>query len=147
MDDCLQTSVPGIFACGNVLHVHDLVDHVSNESFKAGKAAADFVKGVVHTGRVIPVKDGKGVRGAVPQTIKLEKGAEHATIDVMFRPDRVYQNQYIVVKADDKPVLAQKKMVLTPGEMCSLSVNDKILAACEDASAITVSIEAEKPAL
>ena len=97
VDDCLQTSVPGVFACGNVLHVHDLVDHVSNESFKAGKAAADYVQGKEHTGRLIAVKDGAGVRGAVPQQIRLEKGAEHAPIDIMFRPDRVYQNQYIVV--------------------------------------------------
>ena len=107
----LQTNIPGIFAAGNVLHVHDLVDHVSNESFKAGKAAADYVQGKEHTGRLIAVKDGAGVRGAVPQQIRLEKGAEHAPIDIMFRPDRVYQNQYIVVNADGKAVFAQKKMI------------------------------------
>ena len=147
VDDCLQTSIPGIFACGNVLHVHDLVDHVSNESFKAGKAAADFVKGIVHTGREVPVKDGAGVRGCVPQTIKLEKGAEHAPVSVMFRSDRVYQNHYIVVKADGKAIFAQKKMICTPGEMADISLNAKALAACEDAAEIVVSIEAEKPAM
>lgn len=145
VDDTLQTSVPGIFACGNVLHVHDLVDHVSNESFKAGKAAADYVQGVAHTGRVIAVKDGAGVRGAVPQTIRLEKGAEHENIDIMFRPDRVYQNSYIVVKADGKPVYSLKKMVCTPGEMADITLKAKELAACEDASVIEVSISAEKP--
>lgn len=145
VDDCLQTSVPGIFACGNVLHVHDLVDHVSNESFKAGKAAADYVQGKAHAGRLIAVKDGAGVRGAVPQQIRLEKGAEHASIDVMFRPDRVYQNHYIVVKADGKAVFAQKKMICTPGEMADITLNAKQLAACEDAQALEVSISPEKP--
>ena len=145
VDDCLQTSVPGIFACGNVLHVHDLVDHVSNESFKAGKAAADYVQGKEHTGRLIAVKDGAGVRGAVPQQIRLEKGAEHAPIDIMFRPDRVYQNQYIVVKADGKAVFAQKKMICTPGEMADITLNAKQLAACEDAQTLEVSITPDKP--
>ena len=147
VDDCLQTSIPGIFACGNVLHVHDLVDHVSNESFKAGKAAADFVKGIVHTGREVPVKDGAGVRGCVPQTIKLEKGAEHAPVSVMFRSDRVYQNHFIVVKADGKAIFAQKKMICTPGEMADISLKAEALAACEDAAEIVVSIEPEKPAM
>lgn len=145
VDDCLQTSVSGIFACGNVLHVHDLVDHVSNESFKAGKAAADYVQGKARTGRLIAVKDGAGVRGAVPQQIRLEKGAEHAGIDVMFRPDRVYQNHYIVVKADGKAVFAQKKMICTPGEMADITLNAKQLAACEDAQALEVSISPDKP--
>ena len=145
VDDCLQTSVPGIFACGNVLHVHDLVDHVSNESFKAGKAAADYVQGKEHTGRLIAVKDGAGVRGAVPQQIRLEKGAEHAPIDIMFRPDRVYQNQYIVVRADGKAVFAQKKMICTPGEMADITLNAKQLAACEDAQTLEVSITPDKP--
>ena len=147
VDDRLQTSIPGVFACGNVLHVHDLVDHVSNESFKAGKAAADFVNGIVHTGREVPVKDGAGVRGCVPQTIKLEKGAEHEDVSVMFRSDRVYQNHFIVVKADGKAIFAQKKMICTPGEMADIKLNAKALAACEDAQEIVVSIEPEKPAM
>lgn len=147
VDDCLQTSVSGIFACGNVLHVHDLVDHVSNESFKAGKAAADYVQGKARAGRLIAVKDGAGVRGAVPQQIRLEKGAEHAGIDVMFRPDRVYQNHYIVVKADGKAVFAQKKMICTPGEMADITLNAKQLAACEDAQVLEVSISPDKPEL
>jgi len=147
VDDRLQTSIPGVFACGNVLHVHDLVDHVSNESFKAGKAAADFVKGIVHTGREVPVKDGAGVRGCVPQTIKLEKGAEHEDVSVMFRSDRVYQNHFIVVKADGKAIFAQKKMICTPGEMADISLKVEALTACEDAAEIVVSIEAEKPAM
>ena len=145
VDDSLQTSVPGIFACGNVLHVHDLVDHVSNESFKAGQAAADYVRGIERKGDVIAVRDGAGVRGAVPQQIRIEKGAAHAPIDIMFRPDRVYQNRYIVVTADGAPVFSQKKMILAPGEMADITLNEKQLAACEGAAVIEVSIREEKP--
>ena len=145
VDDSLQTSVPGIFACGNVLHVHDLVDHVSNESFKAGQAAADYVRGIERKGDLIAVRDGAGVRGAVPQQIRLEKGAAHAPIDIMFRPDRVYQNRYIVVTADGAPVFSQKKMILAPGEMADITLNETQLAACEGAAVIEVSIREEKP--
>ena len=147
VDDSLQTSVPGIFACGNVLHVHDLVDFVSNESFKAGQAAADYVQGKAREGRLIPVRDGAGVRGAVPQQIRMEKGAEHDGVDIMFRPDRVYQNPYVVVTADGKPVFSQKKMIMAPGEMANITLNAKQLEACEDAQEITVSISLEKPAV
>ena len=147
VDDSLQTSVPGIFACGNVLHVHDLVDFVSGESFKAGQAAADYVRGREHAGRAIPVRDGAGVRGAVPQQIRLEKGAQHANVDIMFRPDRVYQNPYVVVTADGKPIFSQKKMIMAPGEMANITLTEKQLAACEDAQAIEVSISLEKPAM
>ena len=95
----------------------------------------------------LPVKDGAGVRGCVPQTIKLEKGAEHDDVSVMFRSDRVYQNHFIVVKADGKAIFAQKKMICTPGEMADISLKAEALAACEDAAEIVVSIEAEKPAM
>ena len=103
------------------------------------------MQGKEHTGRLIAVKDGAGVRGAVPQQIRLEKGAEHAPIDIMFRPDRVYQNQYIVVRADGKAVFAQKKMICTPGEMADITLNAKQLAACEDAQTLEVSITPDKP--
>ena len=63
----------------------------------------------------------------------------------MFRPDRVYQNQYIVVKADGKAVFAQKKMICTPGEMADITLNAKQLAACEDAQTLEVSITPDKP--
>jgi len=65
----------------------------------------------------------------------------------MFRSDRVYQNHFIVVKADGKAIFAQKKMICTPGEMADIKLNAKALAACEDAAEIVVSIEPEKPAM
>ncbi len=142
VSDTLETSVPGVFACGNVLHVHDLVDHVSNESFRAGEMAARYAKGERRTGREIPVKDGKGVRGVVPQKLLLSEDC--TGVDLMFRPDQVYRDHYLTVYADGKPLSSLKKMILTPGEMVVQPLNEKMLAACKDATEITVAITAEK---
>ena len=142
VSDTLETSVPGIFACGNVLHVHDLVDHVSNESFRAGEIAARFAQGQRRQGREIPVKDGAGVRGVVPQKLLLD--AENQGVDLMFRPDRVYRDHYLTVYADGKPISSAKKMILTPGEMVVQPLNEKLLALCRDAGEISVAITAEK---
>ncbi len=142
VSDTLETSVPGIFACGNVLHVHDLVDHVSNESFRAGEMAARYARGERREGKVIPVKDGRGVRGVVPQKLLLDQ--ENKGVDLMFRPDRVYRDHYLTVFADDKPLSSVRKMILTPGEMVVQPLNEKMLAACREAGEITVAITEEK---
>ena len=142
VSDTLETSVPGVFACGNVLHVHDLVDHVSNESFRAGEMAARYAQGQRREGREIPVKDGAGVRGVVPQKLLLTE--ENQGVDLMFRPDRVYRDHYLTVYADGKALSSVKKMILTPGEMVVQPMNEKMLAACRDAGEITVAITAEK---
>ncbi len=121
VDDGLETSVPGIFACGNVLHVHDLVDFVSAESFKAGKAAAAFARGQLRQGRRIWVKDGGGVRGVVPQRLRLP-GPEEApeAVQLMFRPAAVTENAVVRVLDGDREVLRVKKRILTPGEMADV---------------------------
>lgn len=142
VSDTLETSIPGVFACGNVLHVHDLVDHVSNESFRAGEMAARYARGERRKGREIPVKDGRGVRGVVPQKLLLDD--ENKGVDLMFRPDRVYRNHYLTVYADGKPLSSVKKMILTPGEMVVQPLNEKMLAACQSAGEITVAITEEK---
>lgn len=142
VSDTLETSVPGVFACGNVLHVHDLVDHVSNESFRAGEMAARYARGERRTGREIPVRDGAGVRGVVPQKLVLDQ--DHQGVDLMFRPDRVYRDHYLTVYADGQALSSVRKMILTPGEMVVQPLNEKLLAACRDAQEITVAITAEK---
>ena len=142
VSDTLETSVPGIFACGNVLHVHDLVDHVSNESFRAGEMAARYAKGERRTGHEIAVQDGAGVRGTVPQKIIVEEGLKE--VNLMFRPDKVYRDHYLTVYADGKVISSLRKMILTPGEMVVQPMNEKMLAACQNAKVITVAITAEK---
>ena len=136
VDDVLQTNLPGIFACGNVLHVHDLVDHVSNESFKAGHAAAAYVKGELATAETIKVVDGDGVRGTVPQYIR--KGVSES-VDLMFRPSGVFRNATCVVKCGEKEIARKKAMIFTPGEMAVVKLKPEIVAGLEET--VTVSIE------
>jgi NADPH-dependent 2,4-dienoyl-CoA reductase/sulfur reductase-like enzyme len=144
VDSALQTSVPGIFACGNVLHVHDLVDQVSSESLRAGQSAAAFVLGSAPNSRAIRVVDGAGVRGAVPQRILVPRDRKGQSVDILFRPTGVFRGHYLLVKADGKPLLCRKVTILTPGEMAVQTLSEKILAAAADAEEIEVSISAEK---
>ena len=117
VDDALQTSVPGVFACGNVLHVHDLVDFVSDESFRAGRAAAAFLRGEHPQGETVAVLDGEGVRGVVPQ--RVHPGQD---LTLMFRPAGVYKNASVVVEADGVEIARKRALVFTPGEMVALDL-------------------------
>lgn len=141
VDDTLQTSKEGIFACGNVLHVHDLVDFVSAESFKAGKAAAAYVQGKKRTGKYVSVKDGDGVRGVVPQKLLIPDG-EAENVQIMFRPSGVYENAYIRVMDGNRELIRQKKRILTPGEMAELILKPEVVKGLSGAD-VTVSIVKE----
>ena len=141
VDDTLQTSKKGIFACGNVLHVHDLVDFVSAESFKAGKAAAEYVQGKKRVGTYVSVKDGDGVRGVVPQKLLIPDG-EVESVQIMFRPAGVYENAYIRVMDGEKELIKQKKRILTPGEMAELVLKPEVVKGLSGAD-VTVSIVKE----
>ena len=136
VDDVLQTNLPGVFACGNVLHVHDLVDHVSNESFKAGHAAAAYVRGELAKAETIKVVDGDGVRGTVPQFIR--KGVNES-VDLMFRPSGVFRNATCIVRSGDKEIARKKAMIFTPGEMAVVKLKPEIVAGLDET--VTVSIE------
>jgi sarcosine oxidase subunit alpha len=121
VDDALQTSVPGIFACGNVLHVHDLVDHVSEEAAQAGRDAAGFAGAPeARGGEALRVRDGAGVRGVVPQAVR----AARLTSDLalMFRPAGVYREAAVVVRVDGAEISRRKHRILTPGEMVKVLV-------------------------
>lgn len=135
VDDTLMTSLPGVFACGNVLHVHDLVDHVSAEGSRAGACAATYLKQGAVQSREIPVRDGNGVNGTVPQAVRSE-GAE--SVVFMFRPRGIYKNCTVCVDADGVCVKRQKRMVLTPGEMQSIEVPRTLLSG---SSSIEIRVE------
>ncbi len=141
VDDTLQTSKEGIFACGNVLHVHDLVDFVSAESFKAGKAAAAYVQGKKRIGKYVSVTDGDGVRGVVPQKLLIPDG-EVESVQIMFRPAGVYENAYIRVTDGERELIKQKKRILTPGEMAELILKPEAVKGMSGAD-VTVSIVKE----
>ena len=140
VSDTFETSVPGVFACGNVLHVHDLVDHVSNESFRAGHAAAAFVradrKGRKEE-RFVSVVDGAGVRGCVPQKIHLSPAS---SVTLMFRPSGVFRNAAALVSCGEKELLRRKAMIFTPGEMVALDLKPELFEGLDGATPITVSI-------
>ena len=122
----MQTSVNGIFSCGNVLHVHDLVDFVTEESNRAGMSAAKFALGGADGKmRSIDVNPGLGVRYTVPQRIDLPTADE--SIRLFFRTDKIYQNMRITVRADGEIIKQQKKARLSPGEMESISIGTQSL--------------------
>ncbi len=140
VSETLETSVPGIFACGNVLHVHDLVDHVSAESFRAGRAAASFVRASAPPAPAYTVKDGPGVRGTVPQKISARPSED---VPLMFRPANVYKNAAAVVECGGQEILRKKAMIYTPGEMAVLTLKKEDFENLPD-KVITVRMEGEK---
>ena len=134
VDETFCTSVPGIYACGNVLHVHDLVDYVSDESFKAGEAAASYVRSGRHETGYINVTDGEGVRGTVPQ--KISVGTDRP-VSLMFRPAAVYRNSVAVAECGGREICRKKAMIFTPGEMALLTLKPADL---RDLPADTISV-------
>ncbi len=141
VDEHLQTSVAGIFSCGNVLHVHDLVDFVSEEAEKAGATAWRYITGALNQNlKAVPVINGFGVSGTVPQKIHVEQADQPVTL--MFRPKNVYQNAKICVTAGEKEIYRRTSRILTPGEMVSLKLNSKALSQIAGADNLTVKVEA-----
>lgn len=121
VDDSLETGIPGIFACGNVLHVHDLVDFVSEEAGRAGLHAAAFIKGEERkNGSVAAIKTAGGVRYTVPQTVDTVNMEDKVT--VRFRVANEYRNKALCLYYDGKPIRRIKKNVLRPGEMEELTL-------------------------
>ncbi len=125
VNDFRQTNVDGIFSCGNVLHVHDLVDNVSSESILAGECAALYAKGELPKGETVFVKTGKGVGYALPQ--KIVKG--NGEVKIFYRVDNVYKKPKVVVKCGDKILFEKRSMVMAPGEMESVVLNKADLTA------------------
>lgn len=143
VNESLETSVEGVFACGNVLHVHDLVDYVSEEAKAAGIHAADYVAGKFpdHAKRGIPLEAGEGVRYTVPEEIRPDFMPE--TLTVRFRVDGVYRNACVSVYCGQERIHHQKRLVLEPGEMEQVVLKKERLAAAPDIHSITVTIEKE----
>lgn len=143
VNESLETNIEGVFACGNVLHVHDLVDFVSEEAGTAGKNAAIYVKGerTESAANVIKLNPTDGVRYTVPSTIRPDQMDE--TITVRFRVGGVYSNCYVSVYFDDERVSHKKKKVVAPGEMEEVKLTKEQLLACPDLKTITFKIEEE----
>ena len=127
VDQDRQTSVDGIFSCGNVLHVHDLVDFVSQEAEIAGKAAAGYLAGEQTEKLNIPLTTDGKVRYTVPQVITAKKD-----VTVYFRVSDVYKNVKIVVTDGETTVLSKKKRAVAPGEMESVTLKVEDLAKAQN---------------
>ena len=134
-DQSRQTSVPGVFACGNVLHVHDLVDYVSDEAEIAGFAAADYLAGKEAAHVNIDVRPVSGVRYTVPQRIT----SAQDTV-VYFRVSDVFRDKRVVVKSGDRVISNKKKIKLAPGEMETVKLTADLLAEIGQGT-ITIGLE------
>lgn len=118
-----QTSASGVFACGNVLHVHDLVDFVSEEAEETGRCAAEYLLGnKIEDSAVIEVCSSNGVNGVVPQKIRRSSLSEQETITLMFRPRKKYKDVKIVCESQGNTIFTQNGFALTPGEMIRLDI-------------------------
>ena len=141
VNESLETNIEGVFACGNVLHVHDLVDFVSEEAAKAGVTASRYARGehAADSGREITVKAEGGVRYTVPVTVRPDHVEDNLTI--RFRVGDVYKDSFISVYFDDNRVRHQKKRILAPGEMEQVILTKKDLDEYPGLKTITVKIE------
>lgn len=140
VNECLETNIEGVFACGNVLHVHDLVDFVSQEAAAAGKHAAEYVlHGKTAGGKDIPIIATKGARYTVPKTINPTRMEEKHT--VRFRVGDVYKNCYVSVYLDEERVIHKKRPVVAPGEMEEVVLTKEQLVSYPNLTQITVKIE------
>ena len=141
VNDSLETSVDGIFACGNVLHVHDLVDFVSQEAATAGKNAAIYIKAGEKDvqAEMLPISPEGGVRYTVPSFVRPSKMEESLT--VRFRVGDVFKNKAIVVYFDDQLISKKKRQVMAPGEMEQVILKKKKLKEYPETKKITIRIE------
>lgn len=122
-----ETSVPGIFECGNSLHVHDLVDNVSMESLSAGRSAAAYVRGELGGEADCKVVMGNQVNAAVPQ--RIHSGRSEGTVRITFRPRKTLKGAYICADADGRNILRRRSMILAPGEMVTLDIKNELIPA------------------
>ena len=158
VNESLETSEEGVFACGNVLHVHDLVDNVSEEASRAGTNAARFV--TRKSGKTTPsdilktqaessetrtgageirIRSGNGVRYTVPSFVNPER--LDGNLIIRFRVGAIYKDSSVVVRLGGERLRALKKKIIAPGEMEQVIITKDELLQHENADAIEISIE------
>ena len=143
VDEYFQTNVPGIFAAGNVLHVHDLVDYVSEEAKRAGSHAAEYIHNwkeeAIKETWELEVEPQNGIRYTVPQTIRPEHMEEKLTL--RFRVGAVYKDRYISVYCGSKRIFHKKKKKMAPGEMEQVTLQKSDLTAAPGLDKIIMKLE------
>lgn len=141
VDESLQTSLPGVFAAGNVLHVHDLVDYVSEEAAAAGQHAAQYILGrnTAAEGEVLPVQATNGVRYTVPATV--HPARLDGSLTLRLRVGNVYRNKALAVYAGQECIWRRKRPVLAPGEMETIVLKGAALDKLPGCGSLTVTLE------
>jgi len=140
--DNLQTNMEGVFACGNVLHVHDLVDFVSEESEQAGRNAAKYIQGSSRAGKGIEIEATGGIRYCVPASI--DPVSMEESLSLRFRVGDVYQNSSIALYLDENRVINKKRPILTPGEMETLILKKEWFAKYPNTKKIILKLETKE---
>lgn len=121
----METTANGIFACGNVVHVHDLVDFVTAEGQCAGASAAQYALGSKIGGKIVKINNGAGVTYTVPQNIHVENMGKG--VDVFFRVNQVLQNSEIKVAGGNVQLCSFKRKYMAPGEMQKVMISSALL--------------------
>lgn len=137
VSESMETSIPGIFACGNVVHVHDLVDFVTTESKHAGYSAAKYLNGNLFRDEFINIVNGKSITYTVPQKISIESIEKNLT--VFMRVNNVYHDKVIRVKCGDTVIANFKRGHLAPSEMEKIIISKKLIEGLE--GDIVISLE------
>lgn len=138
VDEYRETSHKGVFACGNVLHVHDLVDYVTLESQTAGEGAARYVQGKTENAEYITTKGVNGVRYIVPQKVNVKNDGD---VKLYFRVGQVYKNAKTVVKYNGEVIISKKRPRLAPGEMENVIIKNEMLKGFAEGGVIEISVE------
>ena len=138
VDEYRETLHKGVFACGNVLQVHDLVDYVTQESQIAGEGAAKYIKGEKKTGEYVKTQGENGVRYIVPQRINRETDKD---VKLYFRVGKVFKNVRLSVKCGDEVIMSRNKKKMTPGEMENILIKLDTIKSLPSGSTITVTVE------
>lgn len=136
VDESMMTSVEGIFECGNVLHVHDLVDFVSKESEDAGLSAARYIAGGASAGEKVAIVGADGVRYVVPHY--LSKDADVDKLQLKMRVANVFKNKRLVADLDGEEIISKKKQIVTPGEMESVTLTAEQVKKIQSGKTLTL---------
>ncbi len=134
----METSLPGVFACGNVAHVHDLADYVSEESERAGAAAAEYIQNGERSARAVKLENGSSVTYTVPQRIRSDFAGDRQNL--FFRVNRSFGNSVIKLSSGGETLASYRRTRMAPGEMERITIDRSLWAKVKD-DVITVSCE------
>ena len=137
VEENMETSMPGVFACGNAAHVHDLVDFVTAESARAGEAAAEYVlSGGAPAGEILTITPGDGVNYTVPQRLRPDRAKNGC--GVFFRVGRIFNDSRIVVSSDGQDLASFPRRHMAPGEMERITLSPALLSQAGETLTISV---------